>query len=60
MYEYLFAKQDRANIDPDELKAFRVLAKGYAALAIRQLEQLLADRDLIEICVGLLDMETGS
>ena len=60
VYEYLFAKQDRANIEPDELKAFRALAKGYGALTTRQVEQLLADRDLFEICVGTLDMETGS
>jgi len=32
IYEYLFAKKDRANIDTDELLAFRLLAKSYAGL----------------------------
>jgi len=30
IYEYLFAKKDRANIDGDELLAFRLLANSYA------------------------------
>lgn len=48
--EYLFAKQDRANIEDDELKAFRSLAKAYAALAAKQVEALVAGKDWIEIC----------
>jgi hypothetical protein len=32
IYEYLFAKKDRDNIDDDELAAFRQLAKQYAKL----------------------------
>ena len=57
VYEYLFAKQDRANIRSDELKAFRALAKGYGALTDPQVDQLLADRERIEICIGMLSME---
>ncbi|ESQ73510.1 type II toxin-antitoxin system RelE/ParE family toxin [Asticcacaulis sp. AC402] len=49
-YEYLFAKKDRPNIGDDELRAFRELAKGYAALQPGQLASLLDDGDLIEIC----------
>lgn len=30
VYEYLFAKKDRDNIEDGELAAFRLLAKGYA------------------------------
>lgn len=41
VYEYLFAKQDRANIDAAELKAFRHLAKAYAGLTAAQVEALL-------------------
>lgn len=44
------AKQDRANIEDDELKAFRSLAKAYAALTIEQVEALVAGKDWIEIC----------
>lgn len=50
IYEYLFAKKDRANIEDDELEDFRTLAKSYAALNSAQLAQLLADEDLVEIC----------
>lgn len=50
VYEYLFAKQDRANIDEAELKGFRQLAKAYAGLTAMQVAALLADKDWIEIC----------
>lgn len=33
IYQYLFAKKDRANIKSDELEDFRTLAKGYASLS---------------------------
>ena len=50
IYEYLFAKKDRENIDHAELVAFRKLAKAYAGLTEKQLDLLLKDKDLIEIC----------
>ena len=50
IYQYLFAKQDRTNIDDDELEDFRTLAKRYAALSEQQLALLLGDKDLVEIC----------
>ena len=50
VYEYLFAKKDRDNIADDELVAFRALAKAYAGLTDRQVEQLLQDKDLTEVC----------
>jgi hypothetical protein len=50
VYEYLFAKKDRENIADDELAGFRALAKAYAGLTERQTEQLLHDKDLMEIC----------
>jgi hypothetical protein len=52
IYQYLFAKKDRANIEDDELNDFRTLAKSYATLSEEQLTQLLKDRDLTEICDG--------
>lgn len=52
IYTYLFAKQDRGNIDEDELKDFRILANGYATLNDLQIARLLADKDLTEICHG--------
>jgi hypothetical protein len=50
VYEYLFAKKDRENIEDDELLSFRALAQGYAGLTDAQIEQLLRDKDLMEIC----------
>lgn len=52
VYEYLFAKKDRANIDDAELADFRVLAKAYAGLSDRQVDRLLKDGDFAEICHG--------
>lgn len=52
IYEYLFAKKDRPNIEDNELEDFRTLAKGYAALNEAQITQLLANKDLTEICHG--------
>lgn len=50
VYAYLFAKKDRDNIESDELADFRVLAKAYADLSEAQIEHLLRDKDLMEIC----------
>ena len=50
IYEYLFAKRDRANIESDELLAFRLLAKIYADLTEQQVDQLLVNGDFVEIC----------
>jgi len=52
IYQYLFAKKDRDNIDGKELEGFRKLAKGYAGLTEQQLVRLLVDKDLTEICNG--------
>jgi hypothetical protein len=50
VYAYLFAKQDRANIDDDELAAFKLLATSYAVLDDQQMAQLVQNADLTEIC----------
>lgn len=50
VYEFLFAKQDRANIDDDELANFRKLVKAYTGLTAHQVNQLVRDQDWIEIC----------
>ena len=50
VYQYLFAKQDRANIDEGELLQFRALAKAYATLTETQLNKLIADKEFLEIC----------
>ena len=50
VYEYLFAKQDRDNIDDDELVAFRSLAAIYGKLRDQEIENLIANRKFLEIC----------
>jgi hypothetical protein len=52
IYEYLFAKQDRANIEDDELSEFRKLVKIYGGLTIHQVNQLIRENDWMEICNG--------
>jgi hypothetical protein len=52
IYEYVFAKKDRDNIEKDELEDFRRLAKAYSSLTEDQLARLLDDKDLTEICNG--------
>lgn len=50
IFEFIFPKQDKATLKPDELKDFRDLAKIYGALKAGQLKELLDDEDLVEIC----------
>jgi hypothetical protein len=54
IYEFIFAKKDRGNIEIAELKAFRALAKTYNALNEQQIAKLLHNRDWIEILPELL------
>jgi hypothetical protein len=50
VYVYLFAKQDRANIDDAELRAFRRLAALYGAKTGAEIEAELTAGELTEIC----------
>lgn len=50
IYVYLFAKKDRPNIEDHELEDFRTLAKSYATLSKQQIDKLIVDQDLAEIC----------
>ena len=50
IYEYLFSKTSRDNIDDGELAGFRVLAQGYARLSESQLKEMLQCQSLLEIC----------
>ena len=50
VYAYLFAKQDRANIDDDELRVFRKLADLYAGKTDVEIAAELKAKELVEIC----------
>jgi hypothetical protein len=52
VYAYLFAKKDRANIDEDELRAFRKLADLYSRKTDVEIEMELKAKELVEICNG--------
>jgi len=41
IFEYLFAKKDRDNINDDELVAFRQLAKSYEKLTPQQMDGMV-------------------
>jgi hypothetical protein len=57
VYQYLFAKQDRANIDDDELALLRAAAKQYARLTPAQVDQEIAAGRWIELDLGDLKSE---
>ena len=48
-FAYLFTKKDRANIDPDELAAFRKLAQAYGRMTDAKLAFALSQGDLLEL-----------
>ena len=50
VYAYLFSKQDRANIEDDELVSFRALAGLYARKTEIDLMREMERRELVEIC----------
>jgi hypothetical protein len=50
VFEYLFAKKDRSNIDSKELIRFRALATIYANYTEAQVSSLLQGQDWLEIC----------
>ena len=52
IYQYLFSKSDRENIDDDELVEFRKLAKVYGKLTTDKVRELMDDGELTEICNG--------
>jgi len=49
-YTYLYAKKDRENIAPDELAAFKKLAKNYSSAGDARIAALLIEKELLEIC----------
>ncbi len=50
IYAYLYAKKDRENIAPDELAAFKKLAKDYSSADDARIAGLLIEKELLEIC----------
>ena len=52
VYVYLFAKQDRANIEDDELASFRDLADLYTQKSNADLTREINSGELVEICNG--------
>ncbi|MEO6716130.1 MAG: type II toxin-antitoxin system RelE/ParE family toxin, partial [Novosphingobium sp.] len=58
VYQFLFAKQDRANIDDEELAQFGMLAKRYAGMTPQQADAQVADSHWVEICREELEQGT--
>jgi len=52
VYEYLFAKKDRANIEDNDLAKLRKIAKAYEALTEQQVDELIDEGSWMEICNG--------
>ena len=53
IYEYLFAKQDRANIDAADLVRFRMLASDYARVTSELIPGFVLRHGWKEICHDL-------
>jgi hypothetical protein len=49
VFAFLYAKKDRANIDPDELVEFRRIAKEYGRMSASGLNRLIEAGDLLEV-----------
>ena len=49
VYEYLFAKKDLDNISQSDLARFRKLARSYEGLTDREIVELVANQDWVEI-----------
>jgi hypothetical protein len=52
VYEYVFAKKDRDNIEDGELGKYRKLARVYESLTEQQVDLLPQDNSWMEICNG--------
>ena len=49
VFLYGFAKNERSNIDTDELEEFQKLARGFLGLTVQQIAALIADNELMEV-----------
>ena len=49
VFLYGFAKNERSNIDADELEEFRQLARAFLGLTVQQIAALIADNELMEV-----------
>ena len=49
VFLYGFAKNERSNIDADELEEFRRLARGFLGLTVQQIATLIAENELMEV-----------
>jgi hypothetical protein len=50
VYQFLFFKKDRPNIDEAELTAFRRIAKAYGSIPVQRIAELIAAKEWTEIC----------
>jgi hypothetical protein len=49
VFFYGFAKNERSNIDADELEEFRCLARGFFEMSAQQIARLIAENELMEV-----------
>lgn len=57
VYEFLFAKQDQANIAEDDLRDLRNIAKAYAAMTEEQAGIQIAKGDWIDLLIDQQEPE---
>lgn len=49
MFFFGFAKNERSNIDDDELEEFRCLAHVYLELSAKKIAELIENNELMEV-----------
>jgi len=49
VFLYGFGKNERSNIDADELDEFKQLARAFLGLSAQQIAKLIADEELMEV-----------
>jgi hypothetical protein len=49
VFFYGFAKNERSNIDAEELDEFRRLARGFFEMTAQQIAKLIAENELMEV-----------
>jgi hypothetical protein len=50
-----FAKNERSNIDDDELAEFKLLARVFLELSVSKIAALIEDKELMEVTDGHTD-----
>ena len=52
VFLYGFAKNERDNVEPDELESWRDIARDFLGASVKQIETMVEEDKLTEVCCG--------